>query len=218
MLTLSSLQAGSEYMESARLELRDILHDVASGYAGVAAQNGIELIVEAPDRLPDALGDADRIEQVIVILLDNALRYTPEGETVTIGVSDGESLTVSVTDTGCGIPQEDLEHIFERFYKVDKSRGEGGTGLGLYIAKTILNKLGEEITAESELDKGTRFSFTVKKYARNAIALGPATMDDFGGSTAQKAYPIEAGKANVIDAPYEVINSVEAPKKWVRNG
>ncbi len=189
------------------MNIDELVHDVAEGYAGTANQNGIELAVDAENN-PDALTDPDRIEQALVILLDNAMRYTPAGGSITLSVKNGKRLLVSVADTGCGIPENDLPHVFERFYKVDKSRNEGGTGLGLSIAKYIMEKLEENITVDSELNKGTRFTFTVKKYVSNAIPLGPASEErilhaapDAGEASAEKT---------VADALYEVI---ERPQK-----
>ncbi|MCE5235222.1 MAG: ATP-binding protein [Clostridiaceae bacterium] len=206
MLALSRLQSGTEYMELSRVNLDELVRDIAQGYAGAASQNGIELIVEAEND-PDGLTDPDRIEQVLVILLDNAMRYTPSGGSITLSVHNGKRLLVSVADTGCGIPEADLPHVFERFYKVDKSRNEGGTGLGLSIAHYIMEKLGETITVDSELDKGTRFTFTVKKYVSNAIQLGPANEERIPLA----AESDEANKdAPEVDAPYEVL---EEPQK-----
>ncbi len=207
MLALSRLQSGTEYMELSRVSLDAIVRDVAEGYAAKASENGIELVIDAENN-PDGLTDPDRIEQVLVILLDNAMRYTPKGGNITISVHNGRRLLVSVTDTGCGIPEADLPHVFERFYKVDKSRNEGGTGLGLSIAKYIMDKLDETITVDSELTKGTRFTFTVKKYVSNAIPLGPANEEriPLGARNAEEA----EAEPPEVDAPYEVL---EAPQK-----
>lgn len=207
MLELSRFQSGTEYMELSRVDIDALVRDIAEGYAGTASQNGIELIVDA-ENVPDALTDSDRIEQVLVILLDNAMRYTPKGGSITLSVRNGKRLLVSVTDTGCGIPQADLPHIFERFYKVDKSRNEGGTGLGLSIAKYIMDKLDETFTVDSELNKGTRFTFSVKKYVSNAIPLGPANEERIPYSTGSSR-EINTSEPEV-DAPYEVI---EGPQK-----
>lgn len=208
MMALSRLQAGTEYMELSRVDVDELVKDLVQGYQGTAAQKGIKLLVDAPD-MPDALTDPDRVEQVLVILIDNAMRYTPEGGSITLRVRNSHRLIVSVEDTGCGIPEGDLPHIFERFYKVDKSRREGGTGLGLSIAKFIMEKLGESIEVESEEGKGTCFTFTLKKYARDAIALGPASEDAdpvFVQEEVPAAAPQQKGRAKRVDAPYEVIH------------
>lgn len=205
MMMLSRLQSGTEYMQSARVDVNELLTDVASTYAREAANKGIELKVEAPD-VPDAMTDPDRVEQVLVILIDNAMRYTPEGGSITLKVEDGTRLRVCVADTGCGIPEKDLPFIFERFYKVDKSRKEGGTGLGLSIASYIMEKLEEDFTVTSKLGEGTCFSFTLKKYVDNAIRLGPPVQ---WSPESEEAEEPEAPKIAPEDAQYEVI---EQPK------
>ena len=216
MMTLSRLQSGTEYMEVVRVDLNTLIRDIASGYSGTAHQKGIELVVDSPEPVPDAMTDPDRIEQVLIILIDNAMRYTPEGGTITIGMRNAkESIVLTVTDTGCGISEADLPHIFERFYKVDKSRGEGGTGLGLSIAQFIMEKLGESIRVKSELGKGTSFILTVKRYVRNAIALGPAGEGNVRYGDEEATAPIAPSKAqdeeenSILDAHYEVIESSE---------
>ena len=216
MMTLSRLQSGTEYMEVVRVDMNTLIRDIASGYSGPARQKGIELVVDSPKPVPDAMTDPDRIEQVLIILIDNAMRYTPEGGTITIGMCNAkDSIILTVTDTGCGISKDDLPHIFERFYKVDKSRGEGGTGLGLSIAQFIMEKLGESITVESEPGKGTRFILTVKRYVRNAIALGPAGEgrgrygDEQAEEPNERKDEKENGTDTIVDAPYEVIESLE---------
>jgi signal transduction histidine kinase len=106
--------------------------------------------------------DGRRIEQVVANLLDNALNHTPSGGTVTVVVGPGEEgILVSVVDTGEGIPAEHLPYVFERFYKVDdaRSRKSGGAGLGLAIAKQMVELHGGRIWVESEVGKGSKFSF-----------------------------------------------------------
>lgn len=202
MMMLSRLQSGTEYMELSRVDMNELIADVAASYSTAAAQHGVHLVVDAMET-PEAFTDPDRIEQVLVILLDNAMRYTPEGGSITLSLRDGERLIVSVCDTGCGIPEADLPHIFERFYKVDKSRNEGGTGLGLSIAKYIMDKLDESISVESEVGKGTCFTFTVKRYNKRAIQLGPAVER----LSAMEPAPEEFVKdeKNMLDAPFEVL-------------
>lgn len=209
MMMLSRLQAGTEYMELSRVDMHELINDVAASYSAAAAQHGVELVVDAMET-PDALTDPDRIEQVLVILLDNAMRYTPEGGSITLELRNGKRMLVSVRDTGCGIPAEDIPHLFERFYKVDKSRNEGGTGLGLSIAHFIMEKLGEHITVDSEVGKGTCFTFTVKRYVSNAIQLGPAERR-VSIHDREEAAPLR--EEDMLDAPFEVLENKPAEKK-----
>ncbi len=213
MLELSRLQSGSEHMEIAAVNLEELLMDTHQNYLNEASQKGISLKLVA-EHVPYVMTDADRVEQVLVILIDNAMHYTPTGGSITIEASetDGQQVLVSVNDTGCGILPDDLPHIFERFYKTDKSRREGGTGLGLSIAKQIIDKLGESIYVESVPDKGTSFHFTLKKYVSNAIALGPSTAHDSYDSALYAAEPENESGSNEPrqDAPYEVIDPPKA--------
>ncbi len=124
----------------------------------------IALKTEIAENLPQIEVDGRRIEQVVANLLDNALNHTPSGGTVTIAVSpDKDDILVSVSDTGEGIPAEHLAYVFERFYKVDnaRSRKTGGAGLGLAIAKQMVELHGGIIWVESEVGKGSKFSFTL---------------------------------------------------------
>lgn len=212
MMTLSRLQSGTEYMELVRVDLYALVNDIAGGYSASLANKGVHLVVDCPRPVPDCMTDPDRIEQVVVILLDNAVRYTPEGGTITIGLRNRQKhVELMVEDTGIGIPEKDLPHIFERFYKVDKSRNEGGTGLGLSIAQFIMDKLGETIDVESEPGRGTRFTLTVRHYVKNAIALGPAGEkssrygDEVESYAAPQAGEAAVGRGEVLDAHYEVI-------------
>ena len=212
MLELSRLQSGTEHMEVHAVNLEELLQDTRQNYLNEAVQRGIRLKLDAAN-VPFAMTDEDRVEQLLVILLDNAMRYTPEGGSITISAAEtvGERILVSVTDTGCGIATEDLPHIFERFYKTDKSRKEGGTGLGLSIAKQIIDKLGETIFVESKEGEGTSFHFTLKKYISNAIALGPVGTGSLVEEDTQQAQ--KRKEPNSQDAPYEVIQKKQNDKR-----
>jgi two-component system phosphate regulon sensor histidine kinase PhoR len=112
--------------------------------------------------LPFVVGDENRIEQVLVNVVHNAVKFTPRNGEITISVGiEGDYLMISVSDTGIGIPADDLPRIFERFYKVDKARSGGGTGLGLAIAKHIIQAHGGNIWAESKEGEGSIFNFTL---------------------------------------------------------
>ena len=113
-----------------------------------------------PDDCPPVQADRERLHQVLFNLLDNAFRFTPAGGTVTVSAARvGDSCEVTVDDTGPGIPDEHLPFVFERFYRVDssRSRGDGGTGIGLTIARTVVEAHGGRIWAERREDGGSRF-------------------------------------------------------------
>jgi two-component system OmpR family sensor kinase len=129
----------------------------------VAAKE-ISLSLDLPDNLPLVNIDWQRINQVLNNLLENAVAHTHKGGTINVAaITRSDWVEVSVSDTGEGIPAEDLPHIFERFYRVDKSRARatGGSGLGLTIARRLVEAHGGKITVQSELGKGSRFSFTL---------------------------------------------------------
>jgi len=205
LLELSRLQSGREHMDVSAVDLQELLEEIQMNYQIEAEQRGIQLLLKT-DQLPYAMTDRDRIEQILVILIDNAMRYTPEGGTITLSAKVGEAIVVSVTDTGCGIAADELPHLFERFYKVDKSRKEGGTGLGLSIAKQIIDQLGEQITVESVLGKGTSFHFTLKRYVSNAIALGPSAPEVFYTEKISLHNQSDSLLNGDEDAPYEVLS------------
>lgn len=202
MLQLSRLQSGTEYMEKTVIDVGELLEETAMSFKGETDKRGIDLILSVESGLSEVLTDRDRIEQILVILIDNAMRYTPSNGSITISAINGERVLVSVTDTGCGIKKEALPHLFERFYKVDKSRKDGGSGLGLAIAKQIIDNLGEQISVESTEGIGTSFHFTLKKYVRNAIPLGPTSDSDSDmyseGNISVFNEPVDAGYEIVI--------------------
>ena len=124
----------------------------------------IQIKKDFPSQLPLVLGNMDRIEQVLINLLSNALLFSPPESTVEIKVWEEEKeVAVSIKDQGEGIPEKDIPHLFERFYRVEKSRSreKGGTGLGLAIAKQIIENHGGTIKVESQLQEGTVFTFTL---------------------------------------------------------
>jgi signal transduction histidine kinase len=140
-----------------------IKQTVASWQPKVVAKE-ISLSLDLPDKLPPVNIDWQRISQVLHDLLENAVAHSGKGGTITVtATKQGDYVKVSVSDTGEGIPAEDLPNIFERFYRVDKSRARttGGSGLGLTIAKRLVEAHGGKIEAQSELGKGSCFSFTV---------------------------------------------------------
>ncbi|MBK8049015.1 MAG: hypothetical protein IPK16_19020 [Anaerolineales bacterium] len=127
-----------------------------------ATRAGLTLTVVVPEGLPQVMVDADRIRQVIINLVHNAIKFTPPGGFITVSaraVSDG--VIISVADTGTGIPREDQPRIFERFYKADRARSGGGTGLGLAIAKHTMQAHNGRIWVESVEGNGSTFSFSL---------------------------------------------------------
>jgi two-component system sensor histidine kinase ResE len=176
LLELSRLQSGAETMQKKNFDLCEVLRNVVDTYGHSASEAGITFSphfdIDAPIHV---FGSPDHIEQVMVVLLDNAIKHTQEGGEIFLTVADkGVRVTVGVGNTGDLIPGEDLPYIFDRFYKADKSHSGEGFGLGLSIAKEIMNRLGENIWAESG-NSVTQFVFTVRKHGEEASAARNTT-------------------------------------------
>lgn len=140
--------------------LPELVQDVVHKFELAAARCDVDLRARYDENLPFVVGDIALIERVMDNLLENALRHTPAGGTVTVVVAPaGETLVVQIMDTGAGIAAEDLPYIFERFYQSDKMHAEGGAGLGLAIARRIVELHGHHIRAESRSGHGTTFAF-----------------------------------------------------------
>jgi signal transduction histidine kinase len=153
--------------------MAELVRRRASQAEVIAREKNITLSTDIAEGLPEIEADGKRIEQVVANLLDNALNHTPSSGRVMVAVSaDKGDVLVSVSDTGEGIPAEHLPYIFERFYKVDdaRSRKTGGAGLGLAIAKQMVELHGGKIWVESEAGKGSRFSFTLPGNRQNTIS------------------------------------------------
>ena len=166
LLTLSRADAQSLNLRRERFDLTQLARSCAEGLATQAAAQDISLVVDGPSVYVNA--DADRIQQVLVNLLDNAIRFSPPGETVRVRVGQDDilphSVTVSVQDRGPGIPTADQSRVFERFYRGDKSRarkGDVGAGLGLPIAQTLVEAHHGRITLASSPGQGTTVSFSL---------------------------------------------------------
>lgn len=163
LLTLSD--AESRPAEKADFSLSALAEHTARRLEAQATQAGLDMRVEAPDDVR-AWGNRDQIEQVVLNLVDNAVKYTPSGGSVVVTVrSKGDAASLSVRDTGIGILQEHLPRVFERFYRVDKarSRQSGGTGLGLAIVKNIVEAHGGTVAAQSEYNRGSTFTITLPR-------------------------------------------------------
>jgi len=129
-----------------------------------ANARGLEIRVDLQENAPAVRGDGAQLGEVLQNLLDNAVQYTPSGGKIEIKArANGHDVIFTVSDTGIGIPESDLERIFERFYRVDaaRSREAGGTGLGLAIARHIVEAHGGRIWVESAVGQGSRFHFSI---------------------------------------------------------
>jgi two-component system phosphate regulon sensor histidine kinase PhoR len=164
LLTLSRLESMNPGLHCESTDLGRLIGALVEDYRGRPAAAGHKLSYVAHPVLPELFVDPLKMTQALENLLDNALKYTPPGAQIEVGVKlRGPEVEVAVRDNGSGIPAEDLPHLFERFYRVDKgrSRDKGGTGLGLSIVKHIVQLHGGRVWAESTLGQGTTFTFTL---------------------------------------------------------
>ena len=163
IMELSRLQSGSVSIECEKIDAGEIALGLCEKYRGIAAEKGLTLNVESDfTALPPVWSNPDRVEELLVVLLDNAIKYTDEGSVSLRAAVRNDSVVFSVCDTGRGISEENIEHIFDRYFKVDKSHSGMGSGLGLAIAKEIANAMGERLWVLSEEGRGSEFCFTMR--------------------------------------------------------
>jgi two-component system phosphate regulon sensor histidine kinase PhoR len=162
LLELSRIESGRVPLTVKPTRPVDILIPACERLRLQAERSDLTLVVECPEDLPAVQADAPRMQQVVVNLLHNAIKFTQPGGQITLSASrQGEAIIFAVQDTGIGISPDDLPRIFERFYKADRARATSGTGLGLAIARHLVEAHGGQIWAESELGKGSTFYFTI---------------------------------------------------------
>jgi signal transduction histidine kinase/CheY-like chemotaxis protein len=164
ILDISRIESGRVHLRVDPLDMTEIIQGVVDTFRTLAKNSDVELMWVAEDPLPRAAGDRDRIGQVLMNLVSNAIKYSPGGGSVTIRArQDGEEVIVSVLDTGIGISPEDQEKLFTKFYRVDSSltRDIGGTGLGLSICKSVVELLGGDVGCESKAGQGSTFWFSL---------------------------------------------------------
>ena len=174
LLDLSRIESGGTIDLADGLDVAGIVGSSAERLRSFAERQGVDLLIDVPRSLPSVRGDAARIGQVVVNLVHNAVKFSPDGGTVRVSARvDGDELTISVEDHGVGIPRAAQQRVFERFYKVDRARLRpevgGGTGLGLAIARHVVGQHRGRIWVDSTEGVGSTFRFT--------IPLPPAAAD-----------------------------------------
>jgi len=174
LLDLSKIEAGKFQYRFSEVNLAELLTQVCEALADEAASRGLTLEQDCPEQLPAVWADPQRIDQVIWNLMGNAMKFTPQGGRVTLAArSRGEEVEIAVADTGVGIASEDQAAIFDSFYQVEDpmTRKSTGTGLGLAIIRGLLAAHGATISVESEVGRGSRFSFRLPVVSARAVAM-----------------------------------------------
>ena len=166
LLTLARLESPSFSLDRSPLNFSALLEECILQLSDMAEAHRVALTMDVASGLPRLNGDRARLKQVVLNLLDNALKYTPAGGTVSMSLSDdpeSQSLVCWIQDTGEGIPEEDLPHVFDKLYRARRARSlpVEGSGLGLTIAQQIIRAHGGEVGVRSELGKGSTFTFTL---------------------------------------------------------
>jgi two-component system phosphate regulon sensor histidine kinase PhoR len=165
LIEISRIESGEMKMSFRYFEINDFLKSIAEEFNDSHPNHQIPITIETQSKKIEVYGDKERLRQVLINLIDNALKYNIPGGWVKVKYENlDSSVRISVEDSGVGIPQDHLPRIFERFYRVDKerSREAGGTGLGLAIVKHIIEAHGNKVEVQSEVGKGSVFSFILK--------------------------------------------------------
>jgi signal transduction histidine kinase len=164
ILDLSKIEAGRMELEAQAFDLPSALDNALTLIRERAARHSIGLVVDVDPAIGEVVADERKVKQVLLNLLSNAVKFTPEGGKITMSAAlNGEAVVVSVADTGIGIAAEDQEAVFEEFRQVgdDYARKREGTGLGLALARRLVELHGGRLSVQSELGKGSTFTFTI---------------------------------------------------------
>jgi two-component system phosphate regulon sensor histidine kinase PhoR len=168
LLTLSRIESGQAPVRLAPMPVADLIAPVLDRLTPQVERGRLSLSVSLPEDLPRVLADDDQVSQALTNIVQNAIKFTPDGGSIVVSARpEGDQVVISVRDTGIGIAPDVLPRVFERFFKADQSRASHGTGLGLAIAKHVVQAHGGRIWAESVQGQGSTFSFT--------LATEPAT-------------------------------------------
>ncbi len=178
ILSISKLESGTDGMPNAKIRLDKLARDVCEMLEIQASEKNVTIHPPQVSEPSIVMGNPDRVEQMLINLVENAVKYNREGGSVTVTMHNSEdSVNVSIADTGIGIAKENLPRLFERFYRVDKgrSRSMGGTGLGLAIVKHLIKSMGGMIEVQSNLGEGTEFLITLPRVTGEVF---PEDFDD----------------------------------------
>ncbi len=165
LIDISMIESGEMRMSFRYFNINEYISKIIQDFKIMADEKNIELVFHPARESLQLFGDKDKLKQVMTNLLTNAIKYTEKGKVEILVEEDNNYGIIIIRDTGIGIPEEDLNRIFERFFRVDKarSRSVGGTGLGLAIVKHIIEAHGSNVEVKSKLNEGSEFSFRLRK-------------------------------------------------------
>ena len=176
LLDVTRMEAGEISLEHVPISASDVVRDAVAVQRPVATSKALALLAEIPDRLPAVLADRDRLLQILENLIGNALKFTGPGGRITVGAEPlDREVRFWVADTGVGIPSEDLPRLFDRFWQ-GQAIDRRGVGLGLAIVKLLVEAHGGRVRVESQLGRGSTFSFTIPMLPRWNQRLRGATV------------------------------------------
>ena len=225
ILDVAKIESGNITLHKKLVNVADIVRQSIQVVEGPARSAKVRLDARLPARLRPVMADPDRIVQALVNLLSNAVKFAPSGSTVTVtAVGSDNLITLAVSDEGEGIAPENLNRLFKKFQQVDSSsqRRTGGTGLGLAITKALVEQHGGRIYVDSEVQKGTRFSFTlpaatVEEAATVSLAPVAANQDGSARLAARRVLVVDDDddfrvliRAQLLNAGYEVLDARDA--------
>jgi len=164
MLLITKAESGLYQLDEQKVDMARLVREACDLLEPVAEDKGLSLSCDTPDACP-LVGDRRMLQRIITNLLDNALKFTPSGGAVKVSLfeKDVREVILAVQDTGTGIPDSDLSHVFERFYRCDQSRSQPGTGLGLSLAKAFARAHQGDITVTSTVGRGSTFTLTLPR-------------------------------------------------------
>ncbi|HSM08299.1 MAG TPA: response regulator [Gemmatimonadota bacterium] len=210
LLEVTRLETGKLTVEPERVSISDAITDTIDTLKGPARGKGVSLSWDVPSDLPAAYADRTRLRQILIILLDNAIKFTQDGGSARIRArqtdQDPPGLVVEVSDTGCGISPEIAENIFGRLYQVSDGTQSSrkGLGLGLFICKELVTRQGGEIWVSSQLEKGSTFSFTLPTFSLTSV-IAPLLKND--------KWPAESVALLTVDMKVPSSSSLDATRE-----
>jgi signal transduction histidine kinase/DNA-binding response OmpR family regulator/PAS domain-containing protein len=221
MLDISRIESGRVHLKIEPINMIEAIQGAVDTFRAVMSQTGRAVTVDYPADLPSVAADRDRVGQVLINLISNALKYSPGGGEVLVSANrEGRFVRVSVQDHGLGISKDDMKRLFTKFYRVDSAltREIGGTGLGLSICKNIIELLGGEVAVKSRLGSGSTFSFTLPVAAdylvRTPSLEGPDQIEGKVLVVDRDPYVADLIETYLVKRGYEVVKAYNADEAF----